>query len=453
MPTLVSRATLLRATLLCLFSALSLSLSLAHADAPAGERGGPGLALRAAKVVTAAMDGPLVIDHGIVLVANGKIEAVGRARDVEIPDGYELVDCGSRWLMPGLIELHNHIGTPSAFFPNDINDTVYLANPGLRVSPGVVPRNLLLQRGVAGGVTSALFIPGSGSNMGGQGILFKLGHDTFETMRIRDPGSLKLAQAGNPERWTIQPGRAFQNWNTRNTFKRGLAYARRFEAALAQDGEVPAKDPQWEIFRALHAREVQVSTHTQWHQVVLATIRIVRQELGLDVFIDHGSFDGYKAGGVAADEGVPAILGPRMISNTYFSPTALFGLMWNDTDGAIVGIAAEYQKRGHKMIGFNTDCVDGGALNLTPPQEELSLQAAMAVRYGLENFDLESIKGLTIVPAITCGLGERIGSLEVGKDADIVVLTGDVADPRTWVETVYTDGKRVYDAKRDGRLW
>ena len=427
--------------------------SAGEPDAAPGARGGPGLAIRAAKIVTASLEGPAVFDHGVLLVEDGKIAAVGPASELAVPEGYELLDVGSDWLMPGLIELHNHIGTPSAFFPNDINDTVYLTNPGLRAAPGVVPDNFLMQRGVAGGVTSALFIPGSGSNMGGQGILYKLGHDTFEEMVIRNPGSLKLAQAGNPERWTVQPGRCFQNWNTRNTFVRGIAYAKRWAAWERGEGEKPEKDIQFEIFRHLYSKEVQVSTHTQMYQVVLMTVTLVRKQLGLDVFIDHGSFDGYKAGGIAAENDVPAILGPRAICTTYHVMHAVYGPMTNDTDGAIVGIAAQYQARGHRMIGFNTDCVDDGRLKITPPQEELSLQAGMAVRYGLKNLDLESLKGLTIVPAVTVGLGDRIGSLEPGKDADILVLTGDVADPRTSIEKVFTDGELVYDTTRDRRRW
>ena len=87
------------------------------------------------------------------------------------------------------------------------------------------------------------------------------------------------------------------------------------------------------------------------------------------------------------------------------------------------------------------------------PQEELPLQAGMAVRYGLDNTNLESIRGLTIVPALTAHIADRVGSLEVGKDADIVALTGDVGDPRTSVERVWINGKKVYDTALEERRW
>jgi imidazolonepropionase-like amidohydrolase len=352
--------------------------------------------------------------------------------------------------MPGLVELHCHIGD---VVPFDINEAVYLTNPGLRASSVVRPGNALMKRGVAGGVTTALFIPGSASNMGGQGVLLKLGYDNYEEMELRNPGALKLAQAGNPEDWTVGVARTWMNWNTRHTLMRGLAYAHAWELFEEGDGPEPQKDIQWEIFRSLLKEEAQIAAHTQLAQVVGVTISMVAVEMGLDVFIDHGSLGGHHMASEAEKHGVAAILGPRTVAFFFnvIERAPRFGLL--DTKGAALGTPAEYQRRGHTAIGFNTDCVDGNARYGTPPQEELSLQAAMALRYGMTNHDLESLRGLTIVPAQTVGLGDRLGTLEPGKDADVIVITGDIADPRTYVERAYTDGQLVYDAERDGRRW
>ena len=416
----------------------------------ATEDGGEGLALHAAKILTLARDIPAVIDDGVLLIRDGKIEAVGKHGEVEIPEDCEVVELGEQWLLPGLVELHSHI---CAALPFDINDTVYLTNPGLRASSAIVPHNPLLRRGIAGGVTTALIIPGSGSNMGGSGVLLKIGYEHYEEMEVRNPGSLKLAQAGNPEDWVFGVSRSLMNWNTRNTFRRGIAYAKAWRTFEEQGGAQPRKDVQLEVFRALYEEDAKVSAHTQLGQVVGSTLTMVGQELGLGVFIDHGSLGGHYMAELAEELGVAAILGPRMIATTFDARD--FAPAWDrlDTDGKFLGVSAEYQKRGHKAIGFNTDCVDDQAAYGTPPQEELSLQAAMALRYGLTNLDLESLRGLTIVPAETAGLGDRLGTLEAGKDADILVVTGDIADPRTSVESVYTDGELVYDAERDGRRW
>jgi imidazolonepropionase-like amidohydrolase len=320
---------------------------------------------------------------------------------------------------------------------NDLNDMVYLTNPGLRASSAVRPENGNLKRGVASGVTSVLYIPGSGTNVGGQGVLLKTFMEKYEEMEIRNPGSLKLAQAGNPERWVMGVRRAFMNWNTRNTFQRGVAYAKRWEAYREKGGQKPDVDLQFEVFRDLYEQKTQVSTHTQIYQVVSMTVRMIKREMGLPVYIDHGTFDGWKAAGQAQEAGVNAILGPRAISRTY--PGFI------DTDGQIQGVAAKYQEMGHKMIGFNTDAP-------VIPQEELFLQSSMGVRYGLDTTNLEHLRGLTIVPAMTAGIADRVGSLEVGKDADIIVVTGDPTDPRSHVETAFIEGRRVYDSS-DARVW
>ncbi|MDZ4773336.1 MAG: hypothetical protein SGI72_09410, partial [Planctomycetota bacterium] len=218
----------------CTFVAFSNAAFAFESRSPkAGEKGSEiGLALKVRKALVVGTEGDSFVDNAVVIVKNGVIEAVGPVRTTPIPSSYEVIDQSARWLAPGFVDLHCHI----AGSLSDLNDTVYLTNPELHASAAVTPENSALKLAVAGGVTSVLFIPGSGSNMGGQGILLKTGLPTFEEMRIRDPGSLKLAQAGNPERWAIGVGRSHMNWNTRNTFERGLAYAKawdRFEKGAA----------------------------------------------------------------------------------------------------------------------------------------------------------------------------------------------------------------------------
>src|SRR4029079_14787515 len=142
------------------------------------------------------------VDNAVVLVKDGLIEGVGPAAATPIPAGYEVLDVGANWIAPGMLDLQSHTG--GTF---DINDMVYLANPGLRVASSVIPHNDPLKNTVASGVTAVLFIPGSGVNMSGQGILFKIGLDRFDDALIRNPGSLKVAQAGTPEGWTGGMGR------------------------------------------------------------------------------------------------------------------------------------------------------------------------------------------------------------------------------------------------------
>jgi imidazolonepropionase-like amidohydrolase len=184
----------------------------------------------------------------------------------------------------------------------------------------------------------------------------------------------------------------------------------------------------------------------------MTTLMMVRKEFGIDVYIDHGEMAGYKLAKFAADIGVNAIIGPREVE----VPTRAFINWTGSNPEGILGIAAEYQKRGMKMIGFNTDAP------VIPP-EELFLQAGMAARYGFDYSNLETVRGLTIVPAVTAGIDHEVkdqqgrirthgvGSIEAGKDADLVIRTGDPADPRSWVQKVFTNGKVVYDTAVDRR--
>jgi hypothetical protein len=322
----------------------------------------------------------------------------------------------------------------------DINDMVLLANPELRVATSVVPNNPNFQRAVAGAVTTVLYIPGSGTNCGGRGVLVKTGLERFADALVREPGSIKIAQWGNPERWGPGIGKCFENYAIRDIFRRGLGYAEAWKAYEEGRGEKPDFDLKWEVFRKLLAKEAQVSTHTQVYQVVLQTITQIRGEFGVDVFIDHGEFGGYYAAQLAQDMGVPAIIGPRNVD------APMRGIMrWVGTrEERFEGLVAAYQKGGHRQIGFNTD-------SPVMPEEELFLQASVGAHLGFDDSNLETIRGLTIVPAVTVGIDHRVGSLEAGKDADIVVTSGDPVDPRSSVRLVFIEGLRVYDASEGTR--
>lgn len=403
-------------------------------ETPRGRQGEGPLAIRAAKALACGPDGGEVIDDALVLVRDGRIERVGLAQAVEVPAGYARIDLGELWLMPGMIDLHSHVGAESL---GNINDTVLQCNPGLRVQSAVVPGNSHLLRPLAAGVTTVLFIPGSGSNVGGQGVLMKTVPGRYEDVLVRDPGSLKVAQGDNPKRWGYGMARALMNHHIRKVMQQGQAYAERWAAYERGEGDRPRRHLHLDVFRVLLDRGTQISTHTQYYQVILSSLRTLTMETDFDAYIDHGSFDSWKLAPLAESIGVPAALGPREVN---WSRPPRF-----DNDGAAHGTAWGFQREGLSRIAFNTDAP-------VVPQEELPLQAAMGVRYGFDRDPLGAVRGLTIVPAQIAGIDGRVGSIAQGKDADLVAIGGDPVDPRSLVERVWIEGREVYDA-REGRRW
>ncbi|SVC86863.1 uncharacterized protein METZ01_LOCUS339717, partial [marine metagenome] len=212
---------------------------------------GPKWAIRGGKVVTITKGN---LEGAVVLVSGSRIEKIIARPPAgwKPPAGYKLIDAGERWVVPGFIELHSHIAG------GDLNDMVYPVNPGFRTLDNVIPRNALLKRAQAGGVTTALFIPGSGTNMGGFGTLIKTAGKDLDEMLIRFPGALKIAQGGNPERRGGDIGypRIGMNWLIRNALKEGQAYTRAWDAWEAdKTKKKPVKNPRLEMFRGLFHRE------------------------------------------------------------------------------------------------------------------------------------------------------------------------------------------------------
>lgn len=407
------------------------------ADAARADEGGstpPVTAIRAGKVITVdAQD--RVVNDAVVLIADGRVTAIGRADEVEIPAGARVIDARGRWVVPGLVDAHNH----TAGSLSDLNDGVWLTNPGLRTLDTLDPESEDLEAALSGGVTTVLLIPGSGNNMAGFGTVTHTAGPTGEAMALRAPGSLKIAQAGNPERYWFGVGRSYMNWNLGQTLEKAKAYHEAWSAweAAAREhgaeaaGPPPARDLTWEGFRGLFERRFPVTVHTQMYQVVLKTITMLHDRFQLRVVLDHSTFDGYKTASLVKERGIYTIVGPRQ----YF---------FDRTERRINGVAQKYYEAGIRKLGINTDAP-------VVPEEELTLQAALGVRFGLDPY--VALKALTRIPAEALGLGDLLGSLEPGKLADLAVWTGDPLDPRSRCLKTFVAGELVYDVvAQDGRF-
>ncbi|MCB9876708.1 MAG: amidohydrolase family protein [Planctomycetes bacterium] len=398
----------------------------------------PGYAFFAQKVlpITSA---PIL--DGVVVTRNGTIEAIGKRGEVTVPAGYERIECGDSILFPGIIELHCHIASPSF----DLNDTVHPTNPEFRTLDLISMEHDQIKMARAGGVSTALYIPGSGSNMGGFGTLTKTYGKNPDEALVRFPGSLKIAQAGNPERGSGDLGTDMMGMaeGIRMTLLDGKRYWQEMLAFEQGTGPKPQYDPTLELISGLFRHEYPVSVHTQIYQVVLETLQELRQELGLWTVIVHGTFDGYRLSEDLLKAGVPVAGGPRAY---HFDrgTGAMEGVLANYANGGLHGWRSPVLGLGRDGVGVNTD-------SPVIAEEQLTLQAAMGVRLGWPHE--WALRGLTINAARFVGIDHRVGSLEVGKDADLGIWSGDPVDPRSHVELMVINGTICYRRNPDRPEW
>jgi imidazolonepropionase-like amidohydrolase len=393
----------------------------------AGESAGApvGLAFRVAKVV-ALDDADTVINDAVVLVRGGEIEALGPAEAVEIPEGYLVRDFREHWLLPGLVSAHNH-STAGGW--GDLNDMVYQTNPGLNSRAIPQADNDWVKTARTGGVTSAMLIPGSGTNLSGFGTVVSTAGASPDEIIMRSPGSLKIAQAGNPEWYFGGNGRRFMNWNLRQTMDKAHAYHAKWEAHERGTASAPRFDPIWHDLRGVFRREYPVTLHTQGYQLMMKSLEMWGTRFGLWMVLDHCTFDGWKLGPLVRETDAWTINGPRQFQ-------------FDRTARRMIGNASGWWKNGVRNLGVNTDAP-------VIPQEELSYQAAMACWYGWLPYP--ALRGITNITAKSIGIYDRVGSVEPGKQADLSIWTGDPLDPRSACLLTVIRGEVVYDGTKQLR--
>ena len=403
-----------------------------------GQRPLPSYAIQAGKIVTmrsVAEDSEVVevINHGIILISEGKIQAIGAARDIDVPESYGVIDASDRWVMPGIVEAHTHIGAEG----RDLNDMVTPLNPELSVSDCIDPEDIGVEKAVTGGVTTVHTMPGSGTNLSGFTVIMKTRGSSREERIVRAPGAMKMTQAYNPERRGGDLGltRMGMSWMMRYILQQAREYTEAWRAyERGETAEKPRYQPELENMRKAFDGKIPTFVHTYEGWGVMQTVRMLHDENQLKTVATHTAGGGYTIGHEASKrENVYINIGPRLLDFTWGA----------EYDGRIHGMGPEYYGRGVRNLSINTDSV--GWSHWIAPQEELSFQAAMSARLGLD--DLVAMKAITINTARALGVDDRVGSLEVGKDADIVIKKGTLLDVACPVDMVLIDGRIVYRRK------
>jgi len=378
------------------------------------------LLFRGARVIPIA--GP-EIEDGALLIQNGKIVAVGARQSIPAPGGAEVVDLRGKVIMPGLVDTHSHIGSVEG------GDSSAPIQPDARALDSVNVRDSRLQKAQAGGITTVNIMPGSGHLLSGQTIYLKLRDGgTIEELALRNAdgsiaGGMKMANGTNSRRAPPFPGtRAKSAALLREQLIKAVEYRDKIRKAAGDPEKMPARDLRMEaLAEVLDLRRI-VHFHTHRHDDILSVLRLQR-EFGFRVVLHHVS-DAWMVAGEIAKAGAPCSL--ILID----SPG---GKLEAKDNRFISGAALE---RAGVLTAFHTD--DG----VTDSRLFLRM-AALAVRAGMSR--QKALEALTIAGARMLDLDARIGSLEPGKDADFVILSGDPLSVYTKVLETWVEGVKVFD--------
>jgi imidazolonepropionase-like amidohydrolase len=426
-----------RAVLPCAPLVLLLSLlTVPASDPPAAV--GP-VAFRGARIHTAAGK---PIDDGILVIDKGKVVAVGPAGSVTVPEGARVIDAAGKTIIPGLVDTHSHIGIypkPAVPAHADGNEGSGAVQSGLRALDAVWPDDPGIRMAVAGGVTTANIMPGSGNVIGGQTIYVKLRGPTVEAMRLTDMkvlGGLKMANGENPKNFNFTrnkqpPGTRMKlAAMQREQFVKARDYQKKWDAfkksvAAGKDAPPPETDLGLESLVEVLERKRTVHFHSHRSDDLMTAVRL-SEEFGFELVLQHGT-EGY----LVADE-----LARRKIPVSLTLVDSPGGKM--ETAGLLEENAFVLSRAG-VPVAVNTD-------DFITESRFFLRTGAIAVRGGMT--EDEALRAQTINPARMMHLDDRLGSLEKGKDADFVVLSGPPYSVYTQVLQTYIDGAKVFDRSR-----
>ena len=383
------------------------------------------------------------LEGGTILVEGGRIVALGN--DVVIPEDAEVYDAGGKVVMPGLIDAHCHVGLWAegvGWEHSDGNEMTDPITPHLRALDAVHPEDPAFKELVAAGVTTVLTGPGSGNLIGGQWVCLKTRpKPSVEQMVLLEPAGMKMALGENPKRvYGDQKKAPSTRMGNAAALRAALVDAqnylgkwRRYEADLAsyeakiaagdEDADAPTlpeRDLKLEALGKVLRREMKARVHAHRADDMLTAMRIA-QEFNLDLTLEHAT-EGYKIAEILASKGIPVTAGPILFSRTKYELREMTPR--NPALMAEAGVKVAIQTDEMSAVKY------------------LAINAALAVREGME--EEEALKAITINAAEIIGVEERVGSLEVGKDADILVLSGHPFDYRTVTELVLVDGQVAY---------
>ena len=360
-----------------------------------------------------------------ILLAGGKIAAIGT--NLTAPADAEIFDADGLDVYPGFVDAHTHIGLDGygiGYEGCDYNEMNDIWTPQLRAIDGINPRDPSLAIARKVGVTCVCTGPGSANVLGGTFLAMKTVGDRIDNMIVKDPVAMKCAFGENPKRCyrdkcdsTRMSTAAF----LRGALMQAKDYGARKQAANGDVAKMPAYNQKLEALLPVLAGEIPLKAHAHQANDIFTALRIAH-EFGLRITLEHVTEGHLIVDELAKEKDVPMAVGPSL---THASKFELQNKSW-----ATPGVLA----KAGCHVSIITD-------NSVIPQQYLPLCAGMAVKAGMDEFD--ALKAITINPAEHIGVADRVGLLEVGKDADLVITAGCPFEVLTETRAVFIDGNRV----------
>src|SRR5689334_12287656 len=395
--------------------------------------------IRNVTILTAA--GPTIRD-GSILLRDGKIAAVGTS--VSAPGDAEVIDGRGKYLTPGIIDDHSHMGVYAAPGGDALSDGNELTNPvtaNVWAEHSVWPQDPQFPRALGSGVTTAQILPGSGNLIGGRSVVLKM-VPSPSVQGMKFPGAkygLKMACGENPKRVYATRGPSTRMGNVagyRAAWIQAEAYRRRWDKWNADhQGDPPQRDLGLETLAEVLRGNILVHNHCYRADEMMQMIDIAK-EFGYKIRSFHHGVEAYKIADRLAKEGISASL-------------------WSDWGGfkmeAMDGVRANLamvSAAGARAIVHSDDPSGMQRLN-----QDAAKAMAAGEQIGIHTTEDQAIKWLTINPAWALGLDDKIGSLETGKNADVVLWTGDPFSVYSKPEKVWVDGAMLYDRLDPSEQW
>lgn len=363
---------------------------------------------------------------GTVVIEDGKISALGA--DVSAPEGADVVDAAGKWLLPGFVDAHVHLGTHEegeGWAGDDTNEMTDPVTAGVRALDAVNPFDPGFDDALAGGVTSVNINPGSGNPIGGLAVAIHTHGRYIEEMVLRSPSGLKSALGENPKRvYGEKKQTPSTRLGTAMVIRKAFMDAQNY---MGKDDE-NARDPKLEALAMVLRREIPWRQHAHRADDIATALRIA-DEFGYELVLDHGT-EAHLLADVLAERGIPVLIGPLFTTKSKV-----------ELRGRSLANPGKLAKAGVE-ISIITD-------HPVIPIHFLVHQATLAVKEGLD--PVTALRSITLNPAKVLGLADRIGSLEPGKDADVVLWSGDPLDVMQRALKVWIGGKEVYRYDDDAR--